>query len=115
MPVIDCLHLQPSEAYIETMKSTNRTAPQTTWTGSFITDPVSLLNSTTGSDGSSSGSGASGVSTTVSTSDGVAVTVTVGPGASGTVSVRLNFFYFPILLGVVGIELFTDVGVCFCF
>jgi len=27
------------------MKSTNRIAPQTIWTGSFITDPVSLLKS----------------------------------------------------------------------
>jgi len=55
------------------------------------------------------------VSTTLSTSDGVAVTVTVGPGASGTVSVRFNCFSFPILLGVDGIELFTDIDVCLCF
>lgn len=66
VPVNDCLHLSPTEAYIETRQNNNIPSPQTNWTGPFIQNPTQLnVTSTSGpggaaADSSSSSGGAGG-------------------------------------------------------
>jgi len=55
VPMSDCLHLNPTEAYMETMQNKNIPSPQTNWTGAFIQNPTQLNVTTT--SGSSSGGG----------------------------------------------------------
>ncbi|KIJ50832.1 carbohydrate esterase family 4 protein [Sphaerobolus stellatus SS14] len=92
IPVIDCIKLDVKEAYIETMTNKSRTAPATTWTGSFIKDPTALLNgnetsAANGTTGSSGGSGASGANGASGVSPDSS-----GSGGSSVSSAKTLFF-----------------------